>query len=176
MLCHQSIAISSTNFYLVISPPPNCSPPPLLVYKMVAYVMAPQDRPSSSEVIPATRSVAYHQHRKSLPVSSEVILATTFRTTRASISPSQAECHLGRSNPSKTPSYSLKIISSKALWCIETLMTFTWKTCGLKISITYRVSTKRSEHNKVKHKFILIIFVLEMYILKVILNNFLSIN
>jgi hypothetical protein len=94
MLCHQSIAISSTNFYLVISPPPNCSPPPLLVYKMVAYVMAPQDRPSSSEVIPATRSAAYHQHRKSLPVSSEVILATTFRTTRASISPSQAECHL----------------------------------------------------------------------------------
>jgi hypothetical protein len=79
---------------LVISPPPNCSPPPLLVYKMVANVMAPQDRPSSSEVIPATRSVAYHQHRKSLPVSSEVILATTFRTTRASISPSQAECHL----------------------------------------------------------------------------------
>jgi hypothetical protein len=28
---------------LVISPPPNCSPPPLLTYKMVASAMAPQD-------------------------------------------------------------------------------------------------------------------------------------
>jgi hypothetical protein len=57
-------------------------------------------------------------------------------------------------------------------------MTFTSKTCRLKITITsqnYRVSTKKLEHNKVKHnKFILIIFVLEMYILKVILNIFLS--
>jgi hypothetical protein len=55
-------------------------------------------------------------------------------------------------------------------------MTFTLKTCRIEIPSTsqnHRVSTKMFKHNKVYHsKFILIIFILEIYILKAILPIF----
>jgi hypothetical protein len=73
---------------LAISPPPNCSPPPLLA---VTYVMAPQDIVSSSGVIPPQQGVldtisTENRYRLAPPTSllPSHGLAATFRTTRAS--------------------------------------------------------------------------------------------